>query len=130
MQRNIRWWAINWINCNRVVIEGSIKRFADRIRIDRVHRRICNHDNLHFRFNEPFIKRETNWDSEPQLRKLVSSLQSRSSHVKTLTYPYESADQYWMWAWLPIPETTFDCNERLWEKMNEALFESGKVNLL
>ena len=125
MQRNISWGAVNLMQCDKVEIQGSLKTLADRVRNDSVHLHV-KHNDLHFRFDEPFVKRETNWDSEPHLRKLVSSLQSSSSFVKTLTYPYEDKG-YYQHGWLPIPETSFDCNEGLWKKMNDKLFELGKV---
>ena len=128
MLRNIRWDAIDWMRCGKVEIEGSVKRLLYRVRKDKVHQ-VINHGNLHFRFEYAFVKRKTKWDNTPHLRKLVSLLQSRSSLVKGLTYPYYD-DQYYWFGLLPIPETTFDCNESLWKKMNEALFESGKVNVI
>ena len=124
MKRNIRWDAIVWMHCGKVEIEGDIDRLAYRVTNDRIHREI-HHGNLHLRIEEAFIRRATNWRRLPHLRKMVGALQSRSSYVKTLTYPYDEGQE--SVGLVPIPEITFDCDEGLWKSMNKALFTSGKV---
>ena len=124
MKRNIRWDAIVWMHCGEVEIVGDIDRLAYRVTNDRIHRQI-SHDNLHLRIEEAFIGRKTTWRKLPHLRKMVGALQSHSSYVKTLTYPYDEGQE--SAGLVPIPEITFDCDEGLWKSMNKALFTSGRV---
>lgn len=124
MKRNIRWDAIVWMHCGEVEIVGDLDRLAYRVNNDRIHRQI-SHGNLHLRIEEAFIERKTTWRSLPHLRKMVGALQSRSSYVKTLAYPYDEGQE--SAGLVPIPEITFDCDEGLWKSMNKALFTSGRV---
>ena len=66
------------MQCGKIEIEGSVKRLAYRVRNDGIHHEIgdprMRHGNLHFRFEYAFVQQETNWDSEPRLRELVSLL--------------------------------------------------------
>ena len=123
---------INWAELKdyeKVIIKGC--KVTLTARVEKV-----DHPNVHFFLTQKFITMRTNlrrrdlmgvvWKSDEE-RKPVDLIRALpASKVKTITYPGESecngiTTKNWNVNYLPVPRTTFECDESLAKNLNKFI---------